>query len=94
MKLRNVKTLYLVKQMIQSILSGIDKDKAVKLINQVLLDEGGAEAVLYPYNSLKQNILELHGQCMKPCDIASKLGIADVNGRPDEDLIEMVVEEE
>lgn len=93
MKMRSVKNLYLVKQWILRE-SPPDAHKMVGTINNVLLDEGGAQAVLYPYNPLLDEVKTLWGQGMKPVDIAAKLGITDVDGNPDGELIEMVVEDQ
>ena len=95
MKLRNVRKLYKVKQ---SLLETFDQsDKRLELmgiINEVLLDEGGVQAVLYPYNPLLDEIRTLYIHGMKPVDIAAKLGITDIDGQPDGELIEIVVEEQ
>lgn len=87
MKLRSVKDLYLVKKIILTTMASEDeeaRDKAIQLINKVLLHEGGARAVLYPYNGLKDEILQLWGEHMAPKDIAAKLGM-------DEDSEEVVL---
>lgn len=93
MKLRNVKKLYGVKQ---KLISGIVEEysiaETVKAINEVLMDEGGVQAVLYPYNPLLDEVRTLYGQGMKPVDIAAKLGILDIDGQPDSELVEMVIE--
>ena len=95
MKLRNVKKLYTIKQkLIEGIAERQSIMETVKAINAVLLDEGGVQAVLYPYNPLLDEVRTLWGQGMKPVDIAAKLGIIDIDGNPDGELIEMVVEDQ
>lgn len=94
MKLRNVKKLYNVKQeLIKELSHRKDTLELVKALNDVLLDEGGVQAVLYPYNPLLEEVRTLYGHGMKPVDIAAKLGITDIDGNPDGELIEMVVED-
>lgn len=86
MKQKSVKDLYLVKQ----ILAGHGTKKAVQLINGVLLEEGGTKAVLYPYNDLKETILQLWGECKSPKAIAEKLGLSEDG----EEVVLCVVEDQ
>lgn len=76
MNLRSVKDLYLVKQVISKC-PDVDKKSLMEVLNGVLLREGGSKAVLYPYNDLRETILELFGQCMSPKDIAIKVGLGE-----------------
>ena len=88
MKQKSVKDLYLVKQILlngTTVTNDSIIGKAIQLINSVLLDEGGTKAVLYPYNSLEETILQLWGECMKVEDIAIKTGV-------DVDIVQCVVE--
>jgi len=95
MKLRNVRKLYNVKQeLIKELCRRNATMDTVEAINEVLLDEGGVQAVLYPYNPLLDEIRKLYVHGMKPVDIAAKLGITDIDGQPDGELIEIVVEEQ
>jgi hypothetical protein len=93
MKLKSVKSLYFVKQSIIRLQppEGVKK-KIIEAINSVLLDEGGAKAVLFPYNSLEQQILCFWGEGMKPEDIAIKLSILDCEGNPDIDTVGSVLD--
>jgi hypothetical protein len=86
MKQRNVRKLYLVKQMAMLVPDEIGK-AMIEDINEVLLDEGGAKAVLYPYNSMKEQIIALWGEATAPKDIASKLCL-------EEDVVLCVIEDE
>jgi len=90
MKLRSVKDLYLVKRMVLGCPDKEYSKKIVQLINGVLFGEGGSKAVLYPYNSSKETILELFGQCMSPKDIATKLGLEEDG----EEVVLCVVEDQ
>ena len=89
MKQKSVKDLYLVKQLILECPPGIGREtkKAVELINGVLLEEGGSKAVLYPYNDLKEIIIQLWGECKSPEAIAEKLGL-------DEDVVLCIIEDQ
>ena len=90
MKLKSVKSLYLVKQ---TVLNNMDKRLAkeiVSTINRVLLEEDGSKAVLYPYNSLQETILQLWDECNNPKHIAEKLGL-DEDG---EEVVLCVVEDQ
>lgn len=86
MKLSSVKDLYLVKQMVLKEKYGT---KIMELLNGVLLREGGSKAVLFPYNDLKETILELFGQSMSPEDIATKVGLKECG----EEIVLCVVED-
>ena len=89
MKLKSIKDLYLVKQMVLKCPDKEYSHKVVEIVNGVLLREGGSKVVLYPYNNLRETILELFGQCMSPKDIATKLGL----GEDGEEVVLCVVEE-
>ena len=85
--------MYMVKQIILTTMASEDeraRDKAIQLINKVLLSEGGSRAVLYPYNSLKENILQLWSEAMCPKDIATKLGL----GEDGEEIVLCILEEQ
>jgi hypothetical protein len=71
MKQGNVRKLYLAKR---AILQG-DETQAIQRINSVLLDENGAAGVLYPHNDKISRIISLWGECRKPENIASQLGV-------------------
>ncbi|GAG55495.1 unnamed protein product [marine sediment metagenome] len=92
MRLRSVKNLYLVKQLIQMCppMPGGETVKAIELINKVLLSEDGAKAVLYPHSSLTTTILQLWGEAISPKDIATKLGL----GEDGEETVICVIEEQ
>jgi len=77
MKQSNVRKLYLVKQMMLKSQEEDIRNKVIQIVNSVLLDENGSKAVLYPYNSLRENILQLWGEAMKPKDIAAKLNLSE-----------------
>lgn len=89
MKLRSVKNLYLVKQLALKTQLPEVSGKMVSLINKVLLSEGGARAVLFPYNDQKEMILQLWGEAMCPKDIAAKLGL----GEDGEEVVLCVIED-
>lgn len=88
MKLRNVKRMYVVKEIVLgSTLPESDKDRIIKATNEMLLDEGGVQAVLYPYNTYYEEIRTLHSQGMTVDMIAAKLGIDN------KEAIEVAIEE-
>lgn len=77
-KLRSVKDLYLVKQMVCESEAEVDtKNLILETINKILMSEGGAKAVLFPYNALEASIIQLWKESTHPKDIARKLGIED-----------------
>lgn len=80
MKLRSVKNLYLVKQIVEKCPANEGCHRIIELVNKVLLEEAGSKAVLYPHNSLKESILQLRGECMCPKDIADKVGLDGIDG--------------
>ena len=92
MKLKSVKDLYLAKKVIlREAQDEVCKNKLTTLINKVLLAEGGSKAVLYPYNSLEETIIQLWGEAMSPRDIATKVGLDEEDG---EEIVLCVIEDQ
>lgn len=90
MKLRSVKDLHLVKKILLDTPSESTVKEAITKINSVLLREDGTKAVLYPYNSLQETILQLWDEARDPKYIAEKLGL-DEDG---EEVVLCVVEDQ
>ncbi|MFO7995696.1 MAG: hypothetical protein R6U93_00885 [Dehalococcoidia bacterium] len=53
----------------------VERPELTERINSVLLAEGGAGAVLYPYNNMEEQVVALSGEGMSDYQIAQKLGI-------------------
>lgn len=86
MKPQSIHRLFRVKKLVLQAMSTSCRDMALQAINSVLLDEEGADAVLYPYANETTGVLSLWCEGMMPKAIALKTGIA-------QDIIEDIIED-
>jgi len=86
MKMKSVHDLFLVKEIVSQY---PEAPTAIGIINDVLFREVGADGILYPYNNLKDTILELSEQGMSARDIAAKVGLGSFG---EETVLPLLVE--